>query len=531
MHQESSLVGEVFFALCKTVNSPVSLGAWLRYKYSHRELADMSIKPKDYDDASRFQLDYLCVSLLSKYKGLCTGYDLESEALQKFSTSEVHCRESNRRIRNGRYSGSEAGLGSILFTAQRKIASLLGPFSWFKVSESYGWGPGATSSIPRRRAFVDTKLCQLPISVTSKALPIFLSELTNDLHWSSCLLGVSPSDILGRFEWLPSCFSVTEACIIDTVPKNSKTHRVIAKEPTANGFLQKGFGAYFRSRLSRVGIDLNDQALNQNAAKAAFSECLATIDLKAASDSVCQELVYALLPIDWAMALDDIRSKRALLPDGSEIALEKFSSMGNGFTFELESLIFWALSSAVFDTEFDREKVWVYGDDIICHQRGATRLIEVLNYVGFEVNTSKSYVSGAFYESCGKHFFEGYEVTPIYQKEIPNNFSEVIRFGNRLMRYALATARGRLNPAINAAWHRVWRYGSSYHHFQLPLGVEGDDGWLLPAEAFASRPQDLNFGIQCRVFSYPRKRFPAHEGALLAYSLRRGVVTDRKSVV
>lgn len=527
LHKGSPLLSEMFFALCKAVDTPFSLGAWLRFKYDHKSFTDLDIHPRDYETATSFKGDYLVYSYLSKYKGLDTGYDLEATALQKFSSSEDACSQTNERIRKSRVEGLPALVRDIIPMARNKIARLLGPFATWKVQNSYGWGPGATADISRRRAFVDTKLSQIPLSVTRRALPVIRQEISTDLHWSGVLLGVDVDAITGPFCFLPHIFSVKEECVIDTVPKNSKTHRVIAKEATCNGFLQKGFGAYFRSRLKRVGINLDDQGDNQRAAKAAVKDCLATLDLKAASDTVALELVYELLPVDWALALDDVRSHRATLPGGEEITLQKFSSMGNGFTFELESLIFWSLAASVSEVFNDSERVWVYGDDLVIHQHCAPQLVEVLSWAGFTVNSEKSFFEGVFFESCGKHYFDGTEVTPIYQKEVIDHDQELIRGANRLVRCAHRFGGyNSLDKRIYTAWARAWRARGSSGIFQLPLGTEGDDGWVLPADYFALTPQNPNLGLRCRVIAPVQATFPGREDALLAWTLRRGVITS-----
>jgi hypothetical protein len=316
--------------------------------------------------------------------------------------------------------------------------------------------------------------------------------------------------------------------VIETVPKNAKTHRVIAKEPRANGFLQKGVGAYIRSRLKRVGINLDDQTQNQIGAFLAYDKGLATLDLKAASDSMPIELVFELLPVDWALALNDLRSHQAKMPDGQTITLNKFSSMGNGFTFELETLIFWAITSSVKSLRMSSgADVLIYGDDIICPAEIAGDVIESLAFVGFQTNKEKSFFEGNFYESCGRHFFKSKEVTPIYQKQPISSEVETLRMGNRIMRLAYRFGdRNQLRKELFGPWNAAWRIGGSLRRYQLPLGAEGDDGWLLPADYFASVKQDANLGLRCKVIVLPRKRLPAHDGALLAWTLRRGVVTE-----
>ena len=500
---------EVFFALCKKVDSPVSLGAWLRFEHDQLALAKMEINPNDYQDASSFAADYLVVSFLSKWKGLQTGLDLDEEALQKFITSENICFKTNQRIRKARCEPIDEFTASIISMAKRKISVLIGPCSLHKVEPWFGWGPGATYEIPRRRAFVDTKMSELPFAVTSAAEELFTSVVECDLHWSRAIG--------------PALTTKVEQCKIKAVPKNAKTHRIIAVEPRANSFLQKGVGGYFRSRLKRVGVDLDDQSLNQDGARRAFKEGLATLDLKAASDTVAIEVVYDLFPVEWALLLDDLRSPKAEMPDGSVRILEKFSSMGNGFTFELESMIFWAVVSSVVDVLTPGGTVLIYGDDIICPAKAAEKVIECLAFLGFSVNKEKSFITGNFFESCGKHFFQGKEVTPIYQKETIESEVELLRLGNRLIRYAFSRSSGaHLNQWTSSAWEYVYRSATWSKPFQIPLGTLGDDGWVVPADRFFARRQDVNHGLSCKVMVFPSKRLPAHEGVLLAWTLRRG---------
>lgn len=516
-------VREVFFALCKSIDTPVSLGAWLRFEYNQNALASMSIRPESYKTAASFALDYSVVSFLSKWKGLKTGIDLEDVALQSFKISEESCKTTNKRLKN--FSNvAIPRFHSIFHAAQRKIAKLLGPYEDRLFRDTCGWGPGATSDLPRRRAFLDTKICELPIPVSRSALSKLRSEIESDLHWSFVILGHVPE---GPYSLLRNVFVITNECKITTVPKSAKTDRVIAIEPRGNSFLQKGFGGYLRKRLRKVGIDLDNQETNQTLAKAAVSEGLATLDLKAASDTVSSELVWALLPYDWAESMDSVRSHYAAMPSGELVRLEKFSSMGNGFTFELETLIFWALSSATKDFYSGEGPVAVYGDDIIVHRSYASELIEVLRFAGFETNETKSFVSGQFFESCGRHYFSGLEVTPAYQKEEIGDETCLIRMGNRLIRlsFRLAGRKG-LERKVLQAWRACFRQ-RTHLRWAIPFGDTGDDGWSLPYEVFPFRfGSNPNHGVKSRVFVHRQKQFIANDGALFAWSLRRGVVTE-----
>jgi hypothetical protein len=203
--------------------------------------------------------------------------------------------------------------------------------------------------------------------------------------------------------------------ILTFVPKNWKTDRSVMTEPVLNGLYQLAFGDYITDRLAQFGLNLRDQTRNQRLAlEGSLRGTYATVDLSSASDTIAYELVYDLLPLDWAHALARGRTGHCLYK-GIRLTLGKFSSMGNGYTFPLESLIFWSLACAVCSAD---ETVNVYGDDIIVPTHRYDELYELLRVCGFTVNREKSYHTGPFRESCGKDYFGGIDVRPFYQKEL-----------------------------------------------------------------------------------------------------------------
>lgn len=218
--------------------------------------------------------------------------------------------------------------------------------------------------------------------------------------------------------------------VLFTVPKNSKIDRVAAKEPDLNMFAQKGIGNFFRSRLLKHGVDLNDQTVNQRLAEeGSRTQIYATVDLSSASDTICTSLVCRLLTTDWFVLLDRCRSKHTVVRDSLH-ELNMFSSMGNGFTFELESLIFWALMRSVAYLKGVRGRINVYGDDIIVPVKMFPMLSRLFSYFGFILNRDKSFGSGPFRESCGKHYYKGCDVTPFFVRQPISDQSRVIHVLN-----------------------------------------------------------------------------------------------------
>jgi hypothetical protein len=161
-------------------------------------------------------------------------------------------------------------------------------------------------------------------------------------------------------------------------------------------------------------------------------------------------LVALLLPVTWCTLLEAVRSPVTVI-DGEEHQNHMFSSMGNGFTFELESLLFYTLTKACCYFRGARGVVSIYGDDIICPTDIVAELTFVLGYFGFSVNTEKSFSSGPFRESCGGHYYNGYDITPFYIRKPIETIDELIDVANKLREWAggISTV---LDPEIEPIW-------------------------------------------------------------------------------
>jgi len=137
----------------------------------------------------------------------------------------------------------------------------------------------------------------------------------------------------------------------------------------------------------------------------------ATIDLASASDTVSYNTVAWLFPEPWFQYMCAFRSSTYKGAFGYG-KYSKFSSMGNGMTFCIETLVFAAAAVAVGARNFS-----VYGDDIILETDLVPKLLKLLRFLGFKVNTAKSYYTGPFRESCGKHWHRGDLITPVYIRD------------------------------------------------------------------------------------------------------------------
>jgi hypothetical protein len=346
--------------------------------------------------------------------------DKHDVALKAFWSSEEDCRCTNDRL----FAEPIGAMPLLVERARTLIHKTLGPLTRKDlqfVEDHMRFGPGATTSVTGVGSVTSDKF-DAEMHLTSELYPYYKA-------------------ILGKTWWDHTRPVVVEGNKFTSVPKNALTNRGICVEPTLNIFVQLGVGAVIRERLKRLGVNLSDQTRNQEFARRAYRDGLATIDLSKASDTLSYAAVINLLPPDWVQLLEIARSPKTYV-DGKYVVLEKFSSMGNGYTFELESLIFASLAHACNPGRTD--DIAVYGDDIIVPAQGAPKLIEALNYLGFKVNESKSFLAGNFFESCGKDFFQGILVRPFFLKKEDGSSSipYALQFCNALRLYLFNRSSG-----------------------------------------------------------------------------------------
>jgi len=470
--------------LWEAIDTPVSLGCYLRLK--HREYAQLvqkSIVPKSYIDPLAFQLDYQAVKLLSKYPFLDTGINRKVIAFGKFEEAEALCHRTNVRFRlreDGYHFDSR--VERVLSFAQRKISHILGSVPSLETMD-FSFGPGAAYGV-RKETSVYNK-----VTSTLECTYAFVDKL---------------QEFLEEFPgWIPegtATVALLPGSQLTFVPKDAKTDRPICIEPLLNGLYQKGVGSWIRKRLKSFGVNLDDQGTNQKLAALAIDRNLATVDFASASDTIAYRLVMDLLPIDWFEFLEVARCPR-YEHEGKWMNFHKFTSMGNAYTFELETLIFYALACGCceelgidFRTGFDLS---VYGDDVIIPRDAFDLFQEVTIACGFKLNEEKSFREGDFFESCGHDYFQGYLVRPYLIKKRLNTLSSsfyaantIHRFLGRLLVGGLSAVSPRTDcrPIIDRLLGvHDWTVGCIPARFRA-LGPEGyGDGHLI-SELDRARP-------------------------------------------
>jgi hypothetical protein len=330
------------------------------------------------------------------------------------------------------------------------------------ISDGFGLGNGA--NIGCRTTDFLSKIGTSRMCCTSSVLyDYFAQAISNDPIWSD----------LESIRLETRGVDIVQGSRMSFVPKTTEISRTICTEPLLNMLFQQGIKTVLERRLQQVsGIDLkSQQSKNRSLARlGSLYGGYGTIDLSSASDSMSRGLVREFFPPNVVRWLDLTRSPVTTLPDGAVEELHMVSSMGNAFTFPLQTIFFLCIVYGVYrvyDIPILRPSsrslgnFAVNGDDIIVEHQAYDLVCKLLAVCGFSVNIDKSFNTGLFRESCGRDYFHGHNVRGVYIK----------RLDTLCDRYS---AINRLN---------VW---SAEHGIPLPQTV----GYLLKGTRFLPVPFD-----------------------------------------
>lgn len=423
-------VTKVALELYSGLDTPRSLACYILLREKeYGELINLSTRPSDYLDTVsggvQYYKDALATDFLRKFSGFPPVVaDKKKAAWDLFEEAEDLCFQTNRRLGLLDYPliGDPPiyeAARSILARARKIAHKILG-----RIPEDIdlAFGPGTNTCLDKStfKTVLD-KLWVVPTRTSSCGL-IFDHYFDRTLwgHRRTRLGLPRPQRARGnRFT---------------TVPKTAKVDRGICVEPLGNLACQLSVGRHMKRRLGMVGIEVgyrrsssgkfvagDNQLLHRQLAReGSTTGGLATIDLRMASDTVSYELVKRVLPPEWFSLLASLRSPTTRYYKGGKWVhrhVEKFSSMGNGFTFELETLLFVCLIQAATGL-VPGEEFWVFGDDIILPTSKYRDALAVLRFMGFEPNEKKSFHSGPFRESCGGDYWLGFNVRPVTVEQV-----------------------------------------------------------------------------------------------------------------
>lgn len=393
-----------------------------------------TIRDSNSNEIDNFRCNYLLSEITSKSPigqfSLPEG-QRDKLAIAKTMTSNDHCKSFNERT------PPEFSNWSVLVRARAIIYRILGEFD-YGIYNLSGFSSGASTSHKRGRSDPFSKYGSLDggcIEVTPRAYSRLCALVENTptmkrQYYASLIDG-------------HDSIQITQRDVVKTVPKNSKISRTILIQPAGNNILQKAIGKAIRRKLKAVGVNLSDQTLNQQLARVGSQyRSHATIDLSSASDTVNYRIVWELLPPNWFRELEALRCDYGSIKDTSGKTLDvvkwqMFSAMGNAFTFELESLIFYAIAVATAEEQGSYVGcINVFGDDIIVPNSVAPIVCENLQKCGFIINNDKTHIDGWFRESCGAHWYRGVCVKPFYIRSDLTELSAIMRLANQLRKWS-----------------------------------------------------------------------------------------------
>lgn len=268
-----------------------------------------------------------------------------------------------------------------------------------------------------------------------------------------------------------SVVTFVEGSRFTTVRKDNSKDRPINIEGFCNLVTQRSIGLGLKKVIHTFfGVDLSvAQDVHAEVISLAHK---ATIDLKNASDSVSWALVKFLFPKWFIRLLEQTASPAVLGPDGDYHWTKKISAMGNGFTFELMTLILLAI------TRCSDPASLVYGDDIIVDNDVAHDVISDITSVGFIVNEAKSFVSSPFRESCGANYHDDHGYIRSFDFEYPETIGDCVALHNKayyLSRYYASfkqlynsLTRVIKEPALLGSWYEADDHVSCVPRVDLP---------------------------------------------------------------
>jgi hypothetical protein len=364
---------------------------------------------------ARFKATYQIQSVVKRYRyrnDIYSDEELIQMAVKGF-------KDTQSRLAAVNLDDLPASSQIVLDLAARYVAEVLGPYSDEECRDLCRFGRKASVGIPARLA-CEAARWELPITGSREQISWFDSEMSQNAMVQDYWASQKESDPTR------STYLETSHLTLSLVPKTFKSLRAIMPNTTIGSYMSFGLGEIMRKRLKAKGYDIRTLQMRHRvlARSASVHGLHVTADLSSASDSITVALVKRLFPADWFEILTRSRIGKVLLPDNSSIESLTFCTMGIGYTFPLQTLVFLSLLKAIEATLFhrlDRRTISVYGDDMIYSSRMHNDVLRYFGQFGFVINVDKTFVTGRFRESCGGDYYHGVDVRPFQPRNGPAN--------------------------------------------------------------------------------------------------------------
>lgn len=377
---------------------------------SVREYRELRFPPlADVLDIPSYKAIYQLKNLFSRY----TATDDIITSEQRVSNTMLKYEENLIHVNTARYYDSPL-LRPVIRVARRKIREILGILDIAEVFDLARFGRRASVGVPYLESYIDRKMDPSATRSPWGAETLWSLAITGDpvlkayLKYRKILKDKEP----GKTRRDPPIY--VDRLRLSLVAKKFDKLRGVMPYPTVDTYLSLGIGGVMVQRLMEHGLDLSRaQSLHRwLVAKMSVDRKSVTMDLSGASDCITRQLVRLLLPCKWWALLKKFYFKKVVTPDGRVVHTETFAGMGCGFTFPLQTLIFYCLIEAVKELVPVTGKTYVYGDDCIFPTRAYPYVERVFEGLGLKINRDKTFVTRYFRESCGEDCYRGTSVRP-----------------------------------------------------------------------------------------------------------------------
>lgn len=376
---------------------------WVISKRNIEQLRRMEFSLTPSRPVLETKIRYQLLNLFKKYtfsKDVYTEIQVLEDSKKKFLDNQA--RINSLKVQE------DSTLKSILFSARGYVEDILGDFSKFDVLERARFGKKSSVGIPMRKA-CEGERYEAPITGSDDHIQWF-----DKLYacWNRPAYNYAVERAVNRKVPLTLPVDILEAVLVN---KTWKSKRLIMPNTTLGTLYSGGLGRLLEDKLRAYGYDIRSlQATHGELARfGSITGSLVTADQSLASDNITVWLVDRICPAPWASALKFGRIRKVSFY-GSIIETETFSTMGIGFTFPLQTLVFLSLLLAIRDHVGLNESsvISVYGDDLIYPVEMHSLVLDIFDRLGLKINVDKTFADGYFRESCGQDYYRGVDIRP-----------------------------------------------------------------------------------------------------------------------
>lgn len=363
---------------------------------------------RDYNWPNRMKLDVYTHKCLYQLQNFFKRYSFQTD---KYTPEELEEMALAKELKNIQrlstpFDADVPHVSVVLTRAREIVHEILGDFNWDEVYEEVEFGKRACVGTLYEDSYLDWKLYASPLTGSKGQFDRFFDYIKKDHLLQNILLDAGKFHLAKR--------RVDCSCLKQSyVPKKFDSLRGITLNTLIGTFISGAIGNVMAKRLKDYGLNIKKLQEKHGVYARIFSNTRthATADLSLASQSITKQHIDCLFSVDWADAMEEGRIKLINLA-GDVHRTPTYAGMGIGFTFPLQTILFYSLLEAIRTLTKTQGFVSVYGDDLVYPRRIHRYVSAILPRLNFILNEDKTYVEENFRESCGSDFYRGVDVRP-----------------------------------------------------------------------------------------------------------------------